>query len=78
MQDTTNDKAESHDAMTETKLQDILAQLAFEGGEDGEAILPDAEHSGTFEEMGIMTRNKGVVFRFEDGTEFQVTIVRSR
>ena len=78
MQDATNDQAESHEAMTETKLQEILAQLAFEGGEDGEALLPGAEHSGTFEDMGIMTRNKGVVIRFEDGSEFQVTIVRSR
>ena len=78
MQNTTSSQAEGHETMTETKLQDILAQLAFEGGEDGEAILPDAEHSGTFEEMGIMTRNKGVVFRFEDGSEFQVTIIRSR
>ena len=78
MHDATNDQAESHEAMTEIKLQEILAQLAFKGDEDGEAFLPAAEHSGTFEEMGIMTRNKGVVIRFEDGSEYQLIIVRSR
>lgn len=38
----------------------------------------DARGITTFEDAGVMTRNKGVVLRMEDGSEFQITIVRSR
>ena len=78
MQNEINNQAESNEPMTETKLQEILANLPFEETEDGEGLLPGVEHGMTFEDAGIMTRNKGVVLRFEDGTEFQVTIVRSK
>jgi len=32
----------------------------------------------TFEDAGVMTYNKGLVIRYDDGTEFQVTIVQSK
>jgi hypothetical protein len=32
----------------------------------------------TFEEQGVLTYNKGLVIKTADGSEFQVTIVRSR
>lgn len=32
----------------------------------------------TFEEAGVLTRNKGLVVRLKDGTEFQLTVVKSR
>jgi hypothetical protein len=32
----------------------------------------------TFEEQGVLTNNKGLVIKTADGSEFQVTIVRSR
>ena len=32
----------------------------------------------TYEDAGVMTYNKGLVIRYDDGTEFQVTIVQSR
>lgn len=32
----------------------------------------------TFEESGLATRNQGLVFRVLDGSEFQVTVVKSR
>jgi hypothetical protein len=31
----------------------------------------------TFEEAGMLTKNKGLVTRTRDGDEFQITIVRS-
>jgi hypothetical protein len=31
----------------------------------------------TFDDVGMMTRNKGLVLRFDDGREYQLTIVRS-
>lgn len=32
----------------------------------------------TFKDCGILTQNKGLVVTMDDGSEFQVTIVRSR
>lgn len=32
----------------------------------------------TFKEAGLMTNNKGLVIRYDDGTEFQVTVVQSK
>jgi hypothetical protein len=34
--------------------------------------------TSSFEEAGVMTDNAGLVLRLEDGSEFQVTVVRSR
>jgi hypothetical protein len=36
------------------------------------------ESISTFEDRGVLTRDRGVVVRMGDGTEFQVTIVQSR
>ena len=50
----------------------------------GEAItsLEDEENEvrrvGTYEEEGILTRNKGLVVRFKNGDEFQICIVQSK
>lgn len=32
----------------------------------------------TFERAGLMTSNEGLVVKFADGSEFQITIVQSR
>ena len=32
----------------------------------------------TFAEADVLTHNRGLVVRMDDGTEFQITIVRSR
>jgi hypothetical protein len=32
----------------------------------------------SFERAGVMTHNEGLVVSLEDGSEFQVTVVRSR
>jgi len=44
--------------------------------EDGNGVrVTDVE---TFEEAGLLTRAHGLVLRMGDGSEFQITIVRSR
>jgi hypothetical protein len=68
--------------MTEEDLQFSLQELieAWQGpmvSEDGEKES-DVERSETFREAGILSNNKGLVVRLEDGSEFQITIVRSR
>ncbi|MBI5725043.1 MAG: hypothetical protein HZA50_13865 [Planctomycetes bacterium] len=42
-------------------------------------MLPDCIHRiSTFEEVGMLTTNKGLVLTMDDGTEFQITIVKSK
>ena len=40
--------------------------------------LGEVEHVRTFEEAGVLTQNAGLVIETADGSELQVTIVRSR
>jgi hypothetical protein len=59
-------------------LMALLAE-SFEGNIDVPG-LPDVKGQGvtSFESAGVLTRNKGMVVRLEDGSEFQVAIVRSK
>jgi hypothetical protein len=45
-------------------------------------ILDDESGDGprvsTFEDAGIMTNNAGLVLDFEDGSQYQITIVKSK
>lgn len=68
----------------ETALLSLIDMAA--GGDIG-SEAPDLEmddlwygleNSATFQAEGVMTMNKGLVLKFMDGTEYQVTIVRSR
>ena len=59
--------------LCEFQLDDINEVLV---DEDGEGVqVTDAE---TFEEAGLLTRDIGLVIRTSDGSEFQITIVKSR
>ena len=65
-------------------LQDALASSlgSFEFSAELDRVgAPDdvaVESATTFEEAGVLTTNKGLVLRMEDGSEYQLTIVRSR
>ena len=63
--------------MTEHDIETTLLELEYQTGEDGDPILAQLKSAASFEDHGIMTRNRGVVFRMKDGSEFQITIVRS-
>ncbi len=76
--------------MTAQEFQDALTSLLQAAGylvdlnEDSDAGDLDAEvepfigcHVNSFSDRGLMTLNAGVVVRLADGSEFQVTIVRS-
>lgn len=58
--------------MTEQKFAEFLKEAieSYEDGEPREAV--------SFEDNGIMSRNVGLVVAAEDGSEFQITIIRSR
>lgn len=60
--------------MNETEFVEYLNEaLSWASNEDGMIIGSD-----TFKDVGIMTRNEGLVVRMKDGTEFQITVVKSR
>jgi hypothetical protein len=60
--------------MTESEFAEYLDEaLSRASDEDGMII-----GSGSFESVGMMTRNEGLVVRMNDGSEFQVTIVKNR
>ncbi len=67
--------------MTEKKFEEVLQRIlgdaepeAFGVEEDDANYLRDVV---TYDEAGVLTRNKGLVVRLETGDEFQITIVQS-
>jgi len=73
--------------MNEQTMQTTLnaliadAMLTLDLGEDLCEVpeeIANVESVMTFEEAGILTRNKGLVIRMKDRREFQVTIVQSK
>ena len=60
--------------MNEQQMQDYLMEaLDWASNEDGMVKTID-----TFENLGVMTNNKGLVIRMQDGSRFQLVIVKSR
>ena len=60
--------------LTEQKIQDYLVEvLDYASSQDGMVKIID-----TFEELGMMTNNKGLVITMQDGTRFQLIIAKSR
>ena len=65
--------------MTENAFAACLAAILNGEGDVNEILDPDGiDHVAPYDEAGVLTRNAGMVVRLDDGTEFQVTIVRSR
>ncbi len=59
--------------MTSEDIQNILSDL-LEGSADDNHI----RSVRTYEDVGILTRDRGLVVRFDDNSEFQITIKQSR
>ena len=59
--------------MTEAEIRERIAGMLVDSADEaGESI-----DIRSFEDVGLLTSNEGLVVRFDDGTEAQVTIVRS-
>jgi len=71
-------------SMTERELQDNLMELVEIAGYDEDFyemfdLWDLTEASATsFKEAGVLTNNKGLVMKLRDGSEFQITIVKSK
>jgi hypothetical protein len=64
--------------MTEQEMENHLAECIDLRNEEDDYDLERNIRILTYEEAGVMTRNKGLVLRTPDGDEFQITIVKSQ
>ena len=60
--------------MTDSEFVEYLDEALMWSSEETGMIIGSA----SFQDVGMMTRNEGLVVRMNDGSEFQVTIVKSR
>jgi hypothetical protein len=63
--------------MTTTEFVEYLDEALLNASDEWESENPIVG-TGTFGSVGMLTKNEGLVVRFHDGTEFQVTVVKSR
>jgi len=56
-------------------LRDVLAET---DGASDDLNQMTIRRIDSFEDVGMLTRNAGLVVRMTDGSEFQVTVVQSR
>ena len=68
--------ANTSEADMETFLADMFYTANHTQGGSGDISAPADVR--TYRESGVMTNNKGLVVRLEDGSEFQIQIVKSR
>jgi hypothetical protein len=61
--------------MSESEFECALQALLLEAESTGD--MPDLKAVHTFEESGVMTRNRGLVVTLADGTQYQLTINRA-
>lgn len=65
-------------------LRDLLEELIFARDDEDDPLADLAERTegirqiATYEDVGMMTTDKGFVVECDDGTEFQVSIVQSK
>ena len=65
--------------MTENGFTECLKAVLADDLDVNESFDPDGiREVETFKDAEIMTTNAGLVVTMDDGTEFQITIVRSR
>ena len=60
--------------MSESEFAEYLDEALMWSNEETGMIIG----TGSFESVGMMTRNEGLVVRMKNGSEFQITVVKSR
>ena len=63
---------------TEKDMEAIIAEALEFADDDDNGGIPELDSVYTFEQEGLLTRNKGLIVNMADGSQFQVTIVKSR
>lgn len=73
-----------NDRELQDKLRALLEELIFARDDDDDPAAEMAEYIEgvrnvvSYEDVGIMTTDKGLVIECDDDSEFQITIVQSR
>jgi hypothetical protein len=60
--------------MSESEFVEYIDEALMWSSEETGMIIG----SGSFASVGMMTSNEGLVVRMNDGSEFQITVVKSR
>ncbi|MCZ7662727.1 MAG: hypothetical protein M5U22_07230 [Thermoleophilia bacterium] len=63
---------------TESELREWLTEVIYSALDEESGGSPAHMRIDSFAEAQIMTLNEGLVLRFWNGPEFQLTIVKSR
>ncbi len=63
--------------MTEAEFATLLAEMIYEN-QDDVGSARDIGRVESFSDAGLLTMNEGLVVGMSDGSEFQLTIVKSR
>lgn len=63
---------------TEGDMEAIIAEALEFADEETNGGIPELASIHTFEQEGLLTRNRGLIVNMPDGSQFQVTIVKSR
>ena len=61
--------------MTETEMEEIISESLWETDEYHETGIEDIS---TYEDVGMLTNNAGLVIKLDDGSEYHITIVQSK
>lgn len=64
--------------MNDKVIQDALEMILTGDYDLSDTAFEELVGVSTFEDAGVMTQNSGLVLRMADGSEFQLTIVKSR
>jgi hypothetical protein len=70
--------SEAGPALTEGECREWLSRLLMEAQEEAFEGTERIARIVSFEEAGLLTATEGLVIRLTDGSEFQVSIRRSR
>lgn len=64
--------------MNEKTIEDALNLLISGELDLVDTALGEVSNIKTYAEVGLLTRDSGLVLRMEDGSEFQITIKQSK
>ena len=64
--------------ITEKDIEEALLNLAFHTGVGADEFFNQLQSGLSYDAANMLTRDHGVVFRMKDGSEFKITIVRSK
>lgn len=73
-----NEHVRHQDSIVTDEIVEEALDGILRGEWDTENSALEGSRIKTFQQAGVMTYNKGLVITLLDGTEYQLTIVRSR